>query len=75
MDEVRSKIQKLEDSAAFTDRTCEQLSEELQHAFARIASLEKRLGMLDDRVLRLTESLEQEERTLEDDVPPHSGKR
>ncbi len=75
MDEIQTRLQKLEDTAAFTDRTSEQLSEELQRAFTRIAALEKRLGMLDDRLLRLAESLEQEERTLEDDVPPHSGKR
>jgi len=75
MNELHPRIEKLEESHAFAERTSEQLSEELRTAFARIERLEKRLGALDDRLLRLGEAVTDSDRSIEDDVPPHSGNR
>jgi len=75
MSNLQPRIEKLEESHAFNERTSEQLSDELRAAYKRIESLERRLEKLDGRLVQLTESFEQGDRTLEEDVPPHSGKR
>lgn len=74
-DELHPRIEKLEDAHAFTERHSEKLSDELRLAFDRISRLEKRLLSLDERLVQLSEAIDEGERTLEDDVPPHSGKR
>jgi len=75
MNDLQPRIEKLEEAHAFTERTGEQLSDELRTAYKRIESLEHRLEKLDGRLLELSESMDQGERTIEEDVPPHSGKR
>jgi uncharacterized coiled-coil protein SlyX len=74
MDEIKPRIEKLEESHAFNEHESERLSEELRLAFDRIAGLEKRLASLDERLVRLADSIEEPERDPADDVPPHSGR-
>ena len=75
MNENSRKLERLEEAHAFSERTTEQLSEDLRDAFERIVRLEARLARLDDRLEQLRETVEEDERTSEDDLPPHSVRR
>lgn len=77
MDDDTRRIEKLEEALAFNEHAVERLSEELRLAFERIDTLEKRVASLDERLLRLSESIEDDDRDPrdpEDDLPPHAGR-
>lgn len=74
MDEIKPRIDKLEESHAFNEHESERLSEELRFAFERIAKLEKRIASLDERLVRLADAVEDTDHDPADEIPPHSGR-
>jgi uncharacterized coiled-coil protein SlyX len=50
MEDLRQRIERLEDSLAFTEREKEQLSEQLLKAYEQIQRLARRLDALEGRL-------------------------
>lgn len=54
-DALRPRLEKIEDAQAFTDRTAEQLSEQLAALFDRVDRLAQRFETLEERLMRIEE--------------------